>query len=929
MKEKKKGTSKDKGPSNPGRPATDPWAGTFVASALRDARVGARDARGLMPIDEARAIVRATVAFRKGEGEMIDGTFVLDSDRAWAALLSLEDAAEFVLHAKRISWEFHVRGRDNTAPLQRYGEGIVSWLESRLDAKGVLFNIPWCIVPCLLAMDAAWALEIALKTTAVHELLPDQAPLGAGVGVFAATDSRPPPSGSRPPPPRAWLRPTEGLDLARAWMARHGDQYGTLARLADGGDLRAQALLRDRAQALGDAVHDALEAALGKEEAARVAARFELPKSALAPEVHRVLEEAESISEPRGPLWSIAELDEAARDYDLPLWDNANYTTGAMRVSGFASRHGDAFVVESIVTNPGASEIVAWEMRAYGPGAKKRGAAELLVDEKKDELGRIELGGSDFVDGVSGHIHTWEDDEERIVPLAMPHDYVMLTLQRALLGMAGKDVHTQPWLPRSFAALPEDARAKLREVSTDEALLVSLCAEHAGDMFAHDVYLSEAAGFSKDAVKLFSFDRFQWVAAGDAASSSPDIVAMIEALRRRKRITRLPGVPSSTPEHWLPACAELRSYAGGDAWSVEEDPWGPERPATGPGSSPYWNMMLARGWPHGVSLMHGPAHNQRGQAEQTIPYLVAQPAAVMQVFWPRRAACLFARVCAGAKDAWDSKDPGVVAAMKEDAMLHLAEAREIAGAFVKRAWDPPAHVGAELVGILEALVGPSETVRMFADALAKPAAWEKDRPALAAAVFELGFVLRRTRSKEARAALAPLFDASRTTDVARALDLVLHDNAGAERSARAQLDYAHVSDLAWARGRVLDAKTARSPFDPVLVPIAGDALIEQLRGELAAHPNPIRLANQLTAVGGARAVDALLELWTLRSEARPYVINATLARASAKSELEAALSGALGDAARAVLLELEGREKAARDEDGDEDDGDEEEDEED
>jgi hypothetical protein len=355
----------------------------------------------------------------------------------------------------------------------------------------------------------------------------------------------------------------------------------------------------------------------------------------------------------------------------------------------------------------------------------------------------------------------------------------------------------------------------------------------------------------------------------------------------------------------------MRSYTGGDAWSTEEDPWGPERPTVGPGSSPYWNMMLARGWPHGVALMHGAAHNQVGQAEQTIPYLLAQPDVVMHVHWPRRTACLFARVAAKAKKAWEAGDAGVKAAMKQDAMLHLDEARELVGAFVRRAWDPPAHVGAELVGILEALVGPAETVRMFADALVGPDAWAKDRPALAGAVFELGFVLRRTRAQGLREALASAFDPSRTTDVARALDLVLHGKEGAARSARTQLDYAHVSDAKWAREKILDPKTALSRFDAVLVPIAGDALLARLQSELGTVADPIHVANQLAAVGGRLALELLLELWTLRPELRQYVSNAILTRPDVKAELQTMSDGPHAAAARAQIEEQERRDGVA------------------
>ena len=108
-----------------------PFEGTFVGSAIRDARVEP-DERGLMPLVDARRIVEAAKVYRKGEGEMKDGTFVLESDMLMAALLSLADTAEFVTHAKRLDWQFHVRGRDNIAPFERYGDGIVEWLATSI-----------------------------------------------------------------------------------------------------------------------------------------------------------------------------------------------------------------------------------------------------------------------------------------------------------------------------------------------------------------------------------------------------------------------------------------------------------------------------------------------------------------------------------------------------------------------------------------------------------------------------------------------------------------------------------------------------------------------------------------------------------------------------------------------------------------------------
>ncbi len=131
-----------------------------VTSAVRDGGVERLDERGLMPLAEARARLEGARAFAKGRGHTRADRHVLDSDILWAALLSLEDAAELVRVASKLEWEFHPRGMDNLDLFLRYGEGIVPWLATRVDARGRLVNAPWCVLPCLLACasDAAFSL---------------------------------------------------------------------------------------------------------------------------------------------------------------------------------------------------------------------------------------------------------------------------------------------------------------------------------------------------------------------------------------------------------------------------------------------------------------------------------------------------------------------------------------------------------------------------------------------------------------------------------------------------------------------------------------------------------------------------------------------------------------------------------------------------
>ncbi len=138
-----------------------------VSDAIRGGGVVVLDERGLMPLAEARAVLRGVAAFVKGEGELLGGVNVLASDQLWAALLSLEDAAELVAEASRLAWQFQPRGMDNVDLHLRYGDGIVPWLASRVDDSGVLHDRPWCIVPCTLACDGDAAFELIWRVRRV------------------------------------------------------------------------------------------------------------------------------------------------------------------------------------------------------------------------------------------------------------------------------------------------------------------------------------------------------------------------------------------------------------------------------------------------------------------------------------------------------------------------------------------------------------------------------------------------------------------------------------------------------------------------------------------------------------------------------------------------------------------------------------------
>jgi len=131
------------------------------------------DDRGLLPLTQARAIVSQAQVFDKGEGRDINGTWVLESDLLWAALMSLEDADEFIREASRLQWRFHPRRGFSREPAQRFGEAIRPWLASFVQ-DGVLINLPWSVLDCLYELGDLEAFEVLSRVD--HVLSFESAP---------------------------------------------------------------------------------------------------------------------------------------------------------------------------------------------------------------------------------------------------------------------------------------------------------------------------------------------------------------------------------------------------------------------------------------------------------------------------------------------------------------------------------------------------------------------------------------------------------------------------------------------------------------------------------------------------------------------------------------------------------------------------------
>lgn len=300
--------------------------GPNVAAAMRDGAVTRRDARGLMPLADARTLVRAATEFRKGDGAMVDGTFVLPSDRLWAALMSLDDAEEFVREATRIRWFFHPRGRDNVAPYERYGEGILPWLEAHVQ-RGRLVNIPWCVDPCFAALESPRGFDVLWTVRTAVEGTGDEWP-----GPFASDNAGDADQrhgvALHAPAPAAAADSANGLVIG--WIYAHPDVgFAKLAALAAAADPRAALMLKSLAQIGPQEVFGHVVAAIGEARADALFTQVGAPKEIDAAAI-------------------LVVLDGAAMNDAIGAWpelccDDADRAYHGMRVVAARARTGDGW----------------------------------------------------------------------------------------------------------------------------------------------------------------------------------------------------------------------------------------------------------------------------------------------------------------------------------------------------------------------------------------------------------------------------------------------------------------------------------------------------------------------------------------------------------------------------------------------------------
>jgi hypothetical protein len=219
----------------------------------------ARDDRGLLPLAEARSIVAAHPRIARGEGrwaKTADGEdlWVWDLDLVWAALLSLEDAAEAAKALGALALVDPPRaGAKNAALVQRYGDAAAAIVRSLARPDGVVVaGSPFLRATVVaLGTPAGFALAYGL-------------PGWLEPGVEASADA-------------------QATSLFVAWMAAHPALgYVELARLVEAGDDNALGFLKPWAAPQARKVFGWIRDGLGDEVARRVFDRIDIPV-ALAP----------------------------------------------------------------------------------------------------------------------------------------------------------------------------------------------------------------------------------------------------------------------------------------------------------------------------------------------------------------------------------------------------------------------------------------------------------------------------------------------------------------------------------------------------------------------------------------------------------------------------------------------------------------------
>ena len=341
-------------------------APTYSIPFASHARPEGVDDRALLPLDYARAIVAGATTFAR-DGQP-------PADRLWAALLSLEDGAEFSREAARLDWQFpFLRGWDNEDAVLRYGVGALAWLEALLDqTEGFVGAVPaspfYFVGTHLLAIGPA-----AAKTV---------------LRVRRDADADP-----------------DGLGFVSDWLARQdAPAWVALGELALSGDASAQRALH----ALARRSPSKARRHLGKELASRV---LGAPASLEAKAILAVLDAAASA--PIGERLPWPTLVASAGHFEYH----------AMRVVAARAKRSDdwGLLIEVVQGDQlGAEDAVRWPatIQCYTYGSKVASGGRYLLDARpipkavaKERIDAERVAELDLRPGrsITGPLESWPD----------------------------------------------------------------------------------------------------------------------------------------------------------------------------------------------------------------------------------------------------------------------------------------------------------------------------------------------------------------------------------------------------------------------------------------------------------------------------------------------------------------------------------------
>lgn len=315
------------------------------------------DGRGLMPVDAARAHLKDVRIYQRENADLV-----------WGALLSLEDAEEFVSAANRLEWRFPMlRGWENRDAVVRFGVGALPWLETLLDRiKGKVGAIP--------------ALPFFFVCTHLLALGPEA--LNAVLRVRKEGDADP-----------------DGLGFVTEWLERQGEPaWDALVRSTSPEALRAVDALKRRAPK---------DVAKYLKRAGLTGKRSKQPLSAEA--ILRVLDAAAT-----APM--------SAR---IP-WPSMHSTSGhfefhAMRVIAVRQEGGDHWgVLVEVVQGDLLDPKAEWPavVQQYTWGSKVQSGGRYLLDSRPlpPKLKKVKVDGAleeslDLRRGysVTGAVERWDD----------------------------------------------------------------------------------------------------------------------------------------------------------------------------------------------------------------------------------------------------------------------------------------------------------------------------------------------------------------------------------------------------------------------------------------------------------------------------------------------------------------------------------------